>query len=181
MCISFIFIDDYVTVLIIVEIEEWRIIMSSTIIPLDDFLKLDTEEQIENLKRWKMDYTLKDIREAWGFKHSAQYYMLLKKLRIYERVVNKSDKFFPGEAITPAMYGGDRYSAPAGYGSAKQPGDHFSYQLNVTLSGNELAEKLERAAQFLKGENKQVTVKLSIETLAAIESAEAGEGESQQQ
>ncbi|WP_127533557.1 hypothetical protein [Paenibacillus kobensis] len=146
--------------------------MTSTIIPLDDFLKLETDDQIENLKRWKMDYTLKDIRDAWGFKHSAQYYMLLKKLRIYERVVNKSDKFFPGEAVAPAQFGGDRYSSPSVYNAARQSGDHFSYNLNVTLSGNELAEKLERAAQFLKGENKQVTVKLSIETIAAVEAAE---------
>jgi len=145
--------------------------MSSTIIPLDEFLKLETDDQIESLKRWKMDYTLKDIRDAWGFKHSAQYYMLLKKLRIYERVVNKSDKFFPGESVAPAQFGGDRYATPSSYNAARQPGDHFSYHLNVTLSGSELAEKLERAAQFLKGENKQVTVKLSIETIAAVESA----------
>jgi hypothetical protein len=77
------------------------------------------------------------------------------------------------------MYGGERYAAQAGYGASKQPGDHFSYHLNVTLSGNELAEKLERAAQFLKGENKQVTVKLSIEATAPTASAdpEAREGE----
>ncbi|GFN33070.1 hypothetical protein [Paenibacillus xylaniclasticus] len=147
--------------------------MTSTIIPLDDFLKLDTEEQIENLKRWKMDYTLKDIRDAWGFKHSAQYYMLLKKLRIYERVVNKSDKFFPGEAVASAPYGMDRFSNPSLYNAARQSGDHFAYHLNVTLSGSELAERLERAAQFLKGENKQVTVKLSIETIAQAESVES--------
>lgn len=153
--------------------------MSSAIFPLDEFMKLNTEEQIEHLKRWKMDYTLKDIRDAWGFKHSAQYYMLLKKLRIYERVVNKSDKFFPGEAVAPALYGGDRFAAQAGYGASRQPGDHFSYHLNVTLSGNELAEKLERAAQFLKGESKQVSVKLTIETVAptATPDPEAGENE----
>ncbi|EFM10520.1 conserved hypothetical protein [Paenibacillus curdlanolyticus YK9] len=148
--------------------------MSNAIIPLDDFLQLETEEQVEKLKRWKMDYTLKDIRDAWGFKHSAQYYMLLKKLRIYERVVNKSDKFFPGEAVSQHTYGGERFAAPA-YAAAKQPGDHFSYHLNVTLSGNELAEKLERAAQFLKGENKQVTVKLAIETIAVVETPEQSE------
>ena len=44
---------------------------------------------------------------------------------------------------------------------AKQ--DHFAYQLNVTLPGPELADKLERIAFFLKGENKQISVKLVLE------------------
>lgn len=140
--------------------------MSEKMLPLDDFLQLSTDEQVEKLKRWKMDYTLKDIREAWNFKHSAQYYMLLKKLRIYERVVNKSDKFYPVQehALTPANSGGERgWRGQGGYSDRKPPADSFDYQLNTTLSGPELADKLERIAHFLKGELKNVTIKLSIE------------------
>lgn len=132
------------------------------IIPLNEFLELDTDEQVERLKRYKVEYTLKDIREAWGFKHSAQYYMLLKKLRIYERVVNKSDKFYPDQLHNDRS--GDQRSfaaASAPFGYARE--DHFAYQLNVTLEGPELADKLERIAHFLKGENKRITVKLMLE------------------
>lgn len=148
--------------------------MKTQILPLDEFLQLSTDEQVENLKRWKMDYTLKDIREAWGFKHSAQYYMLLKKLRIYERVVNKSDKFYPDQVMNGAPYGYDRSGengSPYGQ-SQKLPADQFGYQLNVSLTGPELADKLERLAQFLKGEQKLVAVKLSVEAVAEEEKAE---------
>ncbi|GGF95693.1 hypothetical protein [Paenibacillus abyssi] len=138
--------------------------MSLQIMPLDDFMNLETEEQVEKLKRWKMDYTLKDIREVWGFKHSAQYYMLLKKLRIYERVVNKSDKFFP-EQMMPSRTGSEPYygyQTPAAQPAYKFREDHFDYQLNTTLSGPEIADRLERIAYFLRGEHKQVTVRLTL-------------------
>lgn len=133
--------------------------MSEKMLPLDEFLKLNSDEQVENLKRWKMTYTLKDIREAWNFKHSAQYYMLLKKLRIYERVVNKSDKFYPqSESQRLGVDGVWRtYNE-----TASVPSDQFNFNLNTTISGAELAEKLERIAYFLKGEAKNVNVKLSI-------------------
>lgn len=133
--------------------------MSEKMLPLEEFLKLDSDEQVEKLKRWKMTYTLKDIREAWNFKHSAQYYMLLKKLRIYERVVNKSDKFYPqSESQRLGADGVWRTYNEA----ASTPNDHFNFSLNATISGAELAEKLERIAYFLKGEAKNVDIKLSI-------------------
>ncbi|CDN45855.1 MULTISPECIES: hypothetical protein [unclassified Paenibacillus] len=140
------------------------------IMPLDEFLKLESDEQVEKLKRWKTDYTLKDIREAWGFKHSAQYYMLLKKLRIYERVVNKSDKFYPDQLAGSNPGTGEFAYMPR---EVKLPADQFGYQLNVSLTGPELADKLERLAQFLRGEQKLVNVKLSVE--AAAEETAASE------
>ncbi|MDQ0115736.1 hypothetical protein [Paenibacillus harenae] len=140
--------------------------MTEKMIPLDEFLELSTDEQVEKLKRWKMDYTLKDIREAWNFKHSAQYYMLLKKLRIYERVVNKSDKFYPvqEQLLNHNGANGERgwRGQPAYLQETKLPSDSFDYHLNTTLSGPQLADKLERIAHFLKGELKDVTIKLSI-------------------
>ncbi|ANY67499.1 hypothetical protein SAMN04487969_110129 [Paenibacillus algorifonticola] len=147
--------------------------MPETIMPLDDFLQLNSDEQVEKLKRWKMDYTLKDIREAWDFKHSAQYYMLLKKLRIYERVVNKSDKFYPVPDHLSSQSGGGFERGWRGQPSYAQqelklPADQFNYNLNTTLSGAELAEKLERLAFFLKGEQKQVAISLSLEAAAAV-------------
>ncbi|MFS0727090.1 hypothetical protein [Paenibacillus sp. 1P07SE] len=154
--------------------------MTGPIIPLDEFLKLEKEEQVERLKRWKMDYTLKDIREAWGFKHSAQYYMLLKKLRIYEQVVNKSDKFFPEQLMN------GRGSGERGFGGVQQlqavsppqpRADHFDYQLNLSMTGPEIAEKLERLAQFLRGEQKEISIKL---TLASAEEKPAAETEKEE-
>ncbi|MEF2244273.1 MULTISPECIES: hypothetical protein [unclassified Paenibacillus] len=135
--------------------------MSEQMMPLEQFLKLDTDEQVEKLRGWKLTHTLKDIREAWNFKHSAQYYMLLKKLRIYERVVNKSDKLIPIHEPQGYAYREDRQIREEK--SVKTREDHFSYQLNTTLSGVELAEKLERAAHFLRGENKAITIRLHIE------------------
>ncbi|WP_028609369.1 hypothetical protein [Paenibacillus harenae] len=149
--------------------------MSEKMLPLDDFLQLNTDEQVEKLKRWKMDYTLKDIREAWNFKHSAQYYMLLKKLRIYERVVNKSDKFYPvqEQLLAQSSGSGERgWRGQGNYADRKLPSDSFDYHLNTTLSGSDLADKLERIAYFLKGENKDVSIKLSI---TAVEPQEEGQ------
>ena len=145
-----------------------RLTMPLPIVPLEQFLSLSTDEQVEKLKQWKMDYTLKDIRDAWGFKHSAQYYMLLKKLRIYERVVNKSDKFSP-EQLLSSRSGADAYSSSP-YVSTQHsaPADQFGYELNSTLTGPELADKLERLAHFLKGEHKAVTIKLSITAASPI-------------
>ncbi|MCQ6558830.1 hypothetical protein [Paenibacillus mendelii] len=136
--------------------------MSLPIMPLDDFLKLTTDEQVDKLKQYKMDYTLKDIRDVWGFKHSAQYYMLLKKLRIYERVVNKSDKFFPEQLLSSRGGAVPLPTYSYAINERRAPADQFGYELNVTLSGPELADKLERLAHFLKGEQKEVTIKLSI-------------------
>lgn len=145
--------------------------MTAAIMPLDEFLKLDTEQQVEQLKRYRVDYTLKDIREAWGFKHSAQYYMLLKKLRIYDRVVNRSDKFYPEQVVLErADSQAYRYTAASSALSSVRQ-DHFAYQLNTTLMGPELADKLERMAFFLKGENKRVSIKLVLE----VEESEAEE------
>ncbi|MOA25261.1 hypothetical protein D3C78_1459740 [compost metagenome] len=96
--------------------------------------------------------------------------MLLKKLRIYERVVNKSDKFYPIQEQQPynGVGTGDRgWRGQVGYGDRKLPADSFDYQLNTTLSGPELADKLERIAHFLKGEQKNVTIRLSIEAAEA--------------
>lgn len=150
--------------------------MAVAIMPLEEFMKLDADGQVERLKHYKIEYTLKDIREAWGFKHSAQYYMLLKRLRIYERVVNKSDKFYPDQML------GDRqgdarayYQLSAGRQNGVQREDHFAYQLNVTLDGPELADKLERIAHFLKGENKRISVKLLLEAEDGEEAAAAEE------
>ena len=132
---------------------------------LDDFLQLSADEQVEKLKRWKMTYTLKDIREAWNFKHSAQYYMLLKKLRIYERVVNKSDKFYPG--ADGQLLGADGiWRSMNGANGAVISSDYFNFHLNQKLTGSELAEKLERLAFFLKGDQKEVDVKISISSLS---------------
>jgi hypothetical protein len=138
--------------------------MALAIKPLEQFLELETDEQVENLKRWKMDYTLKDIRDAWGFKHSAQYYMLLKKLKIYERVVNKSDKFYPDQIVGVRQGPDNPNGFPLSVALRQRP-DHFAYQLNNILEGPELADKLERIAHFLKGEHKSVHVKLSIEAV----------------
>ncbi|RJX38757.1 hypothetical protein D3P09_14565 [Paenibacillus pinisoli] len=148
--------------------------MPEKMLPLDEFLQLSSDEQVEKLKRWKMDYTLKDIREAWNFKHSAQYYMLLKKLRIYERVVNKSDKFYPAQENLNQRQGhaDDRGWRGGSYG-AKLPSDSFGYQLNTTLAGPELADKLERLAHFLKGEHKEISIKLSIEAVDAEQSEDS--------
>ena len=154
--------------------------MPEKMLPLDEFLQLSTEEQVEKLKRWKMDYTLKDIREAWNFKHSAQYYMLLKKLRIYERVVNKSDKFYPAQeqvAQRPGLAEERSWRGGGGAYASKPPSDSFGYQLNTTLSGTELADKLERLAHFLKGERKDISIKLSIE---ALDSGEASDSDTEE-
>ena len=132
-------------------------------LPLDDFLKLSSDEQVESLKRWKMTYTLKDIRETWNFKHSAQYYMLLKKLRIYERVVNKSDKFYPN--ADSQLLGTDGVWRSYGNANNLLPNDHFNFHMNQKLTGAELADKLERIAFFLKGEGKEVDVKISINAI----------------
>lgn len=134
--------------------------MAEKMLPLDDFLKLTSDEQVEKLKRWKMDYTLKDIREAWNFKHSAQYYMLLKKLRIYERVINKSNKYYPQPESQ--RFGSDGMWNTIGGNGTSIPDDHFNFHLNTKLTGNQLADKLERIAFFLRGEEKEIDVKISI-------------------
>jgi hypothetical protein len=152
--------------------------MPEKMLPLEQFLKLDTDEQVEKLKRWKMDYTLKDIREAWNFKHSAQYYMLLKKLRIYERVVNKSDKFYPAqEHLQPRAGMAEElgWRGAGAYSPARVPSDSFDYHLNTTLTGEELADKLERIAHFLKGERKNINIKLSITAAEPTEETNNGE------
>ncbi|MGU3473193.1 hypothetical protein ACLBWT_18855 [Paenibacillus sp. D51F] len=129
--------------------------------PLKEFLKLDADEQVEKLIRWKTNYTLKDIRDAWELKHSFQYYTMLRKLGIYDRAVRKSNKFHPDQLVGKNSV--PEVATPELEIKEQNPPTEFSYQLHVSLTGPEVADKLDRLAMFLRGEQKQVNLKLSVD------------------
>jgi hypothetical protein len=136
------------------------LMVTQPILPLDDFLALTTDEQTEKLKDWKLNYTLRDIREAWGFKHPAQYFMLLKKLRIYGSEVNTPDNISHQQWLSCHTEDDgcpDQTSVPVEIAL-----NQIVYELNATLGGPEMAAKLERLAQYLKGLHKEVLITMSI-------------------
>jgi hypothetical protein len=184
--------------------------MSNTvdIMPLEDFKRLTSEQQVEMIRQIRLNHNLKQIREAWKFKYPTQYYILLKKLGIYDQVVSKLNRKEPVAARAEREVAVTAYPTPPAKeyyeetnvaaetvpvyrrfdladippapeyrvepapapvptlaiapALAQVPADAFNYTLNNTCSTEELAEKLERLAHFIRGEQKTATVQLTI-------------------
>jgi hypothetical protein len=138
--------------------------MKPDILPLSELEKLDVEEKIQTLQKYRAAYTIKDLSQAWSLSNPIQYYMWLKKQRIYEQIVRRSDKFEPSKEWKRMHESGGR---EFDRGRLRElSADQFRYLLDTDSSGPELAQVFRRLADFLQNEQGQFRCRIELKAIA---------------
>lgn len=99
-----------------------------------------------------------------------QYYMWLKKQRIYEQIVRRADKFEPSKEIRRMQDSEGREVERKVRGLSA---DQFRYMLDTDSSGAELAHVFRRLADFLQNEKGQFRCRIELKAIAAQIAADA--------
>lgn len=141
------------------------------ILPLSELEQMDEQEKIQTLRRYREVYTIKDLSQAWGLSNPIQYYMWLKKQRIYDHLVRRTEKSDTARdwARLKDLDARDPDRRMRGLSA-----DQFRYSLDKDSVGPELAHVFRRLSDFLL--NEQGTFRCRIE-LRAIASQMAEEKE----
>lgn len=129
---------------------------------MSELEKLEESEKVQTLQRYRAAYTIKDLTQAWNLSNPIQYYMWLKKQRIYEQIVRKADKFEPSKEWR-------RIQETEGSERAKVRGpsaDQFRYALDTESGGPELATVFRRLADFLHNEQGQFRCRIELKAIA---------------
>lgn len=151
--------------------KEW---MKPHILPLAELERLPPEEQLSALQQYRACYTIKELVREWGLTNPIQYYMWLKKHKLYDKVVRRADKFDPSKEWK-RMKETDREEKTAGV-----PADQFRYGLDTETSGVELSRVFRKLADFLHNENGRFRCRIELRVLpqqAAAGAEEAREEE----
>jgi hypothetical protein len=130
------------------------------ILPLSELEKLNEAEKINTLQQYRAAYTIKDLSAAWQLSNPIQYYMWLKKQRIYEHIVRRADKFEPSKEWR-RMQEPDGRELERGRGRAMSA-DQFRYMLDTDTTGHELALVFRRLADFLHNDKGQFRVRIEL-------------------
>jgi hypothetical protein len=134
------------------------------ILPLSELEQLEESEKIQTLRQYREAYTIKDLSQAWGLSNPIQYYMWLKKQRIYEHIVRKADKFEPSKEWRRVQESESRdldRSRVRGLSA-----DQFRYTLDTDSSGPELAQVFRRLSDFLQSEKGQFRCRIELKAIA---------------
>ncbi|TVX98744.1 hypothetical protein [Cohnella terricola] len=131
---------------------------------MSELEKLDESEKIQTLQRYRAAYTIKDLSHAWQLTNPIQYYMWLKKQRIYEQIVRKSDKFEPSKEWKRLQDIDLRDTERAKVRGLSA--DQFRYALDKESSGQELAYVFRRLADFLLNDSGQFRCRIELKAIA---------------
>jgi hypothetical protein len=143
--------------------------MKPKILPLSELERLPPEEQFSVLQQYRANYTIKELTREWGLSNPIQYYMWLKKHKLYDKIVRRADKFDPSKEWK-RMKEAQQQVKPAGV-----PADHFRYGLDTDTTGVELSHVFRKLADFLYNENGRFRCRIE---LRALPQQAAGEAES---
>lgn len=135
------------------------------ILPLSQLEQMDESEKIKTLQQYRAAYTIKDLSQAWGLSNPIQYYMWLKKQRIYEQIVRRSDKFEPSREWRRMQETEVRDSDRGRVRGLSA--DQFRYTLDTDSTGPELAHVFRRLADFLHNEKGQFRCRIELKAIAA--------------
>lgn len=124
---------------------------------------MDEAEKIQTLQQYRAAYTIKDLSAAWQLSNPIQYYMWLKKQRIYEHIVRRADKFEPSKEWRRLQDNDGRDADRAKVRGLSA--DQFRYMLDTDSSGPELAQVFRRLADFLQNEKGQFRVRIELKGL----------------
>ncbi|MBW5447283.1 hypothetical protein GE107_14600 [Cohnella sp. CFH 77786] len=139
-------------------------ILKIEILPLSELEQMEETEKIQTLRQYREAYTIKDLSQAWGLSNPIQYYMWLKKQRIYEHIVRKSDKFEPSKEWRRLQ---ESETRDLERGRVRGPSaDQFRYTLDTDSSGPELAQVFRRLSDFLQSEKGQFRCRIELKALA---------------
>jgi len=133
-------------------------------LPLSELEKLDEAEKIQTLQRYRAAYTIKDLSQAWQLTNPIQYYMWLKKQRIYEQIVRKSDKFEPSKEWKRLQNIEARDTDRSKVRGLSA--DQFRYTLDTESSGQELAYVFRRLSDFLLNDSGQFRCRIELKAIA---------------
>ncbi|MFC4597029.1 hypothetical protein [Cohnella hongkongensis] len=134
------------------------------ILPLSELEKMEESQKIQTLQQYRAAYTIKDLSQAWNLNNPIQYYMWLKKQRIYEQIVRRSDKFEPSKEWKRMQAAGALGSEQSG--SVRGPSaDQFRYTLDTESTGQELAFVFRRLADFLLNEGGQFRCRIELKAI----------------
>jgi len=134
------------------------------VMPLDELEKLEESEKINQLREYRKSYTIKDLTQAWGLSNPIQYYMWLKKQRIYDHIVRRSDRFEPAKEWKRLQ---ERELAETEQGRVRGvSADQFRYTLDTDSSGLELALVFRRLSDFLQNEAGPFRCKIELKAIA---------------
>jgi hypothetical protein len=138
-------------------------------LPLSQLEQLDEVEKIQTLQQYRAAYTIKDLSAAWQLSNPIQYYMWLKKQRIYEQIVRRADKFEPSKEWRRLQDNDIRETDHAKVRGLSA--DQFRYMLDTDSTGPELAQVFRRLADFLQNEKGQFRVRIELKGLGQQQSA----------
>ncbi|MFC4303882.1 hypothetical protein [Cohnella boryungensis] len=133
--------------------------------PLSELEKLDESEKIQTLQQYRAAYTIKDLSQAWNLTNPIQYYMWLKKQRIYEQIVRRSDKFEPAKEWKRMQVSETLREAGQGKGRSLSA-DQFRYMLDTESTGDELAHVFRKLAEFLHNEKGQFRCRIELKAIS---------------
>ncbi len=125
---------------------------------------MDEAEKIQTLQQYRAAYTIKDLGQAWSLSNPIQYYMWLKKQRIYEQIVRRADKFEPSKEWKRIQDSGARDVDRERVRGLSA--DQFRYMLDTDSTGPELALVFRRLADFLLNEKGQFRCRIELKAIA---------------
>ena len=132
---------------------------------------MDEAEKIQTLQQYRAAYTIKDLSAAWQLTNPIQYYMWLKKQRIYEQIVRRADKFEPSKEWRRLQETDMRDPNRAKVRGLSA--DQFRYTLDTDSTGYELAQVFRRLADFLHNEPGQFRTRIELKGLGQQAQADA--------
>lgn len=144
--------------------------MKPEILPLSQLEQMDEAEKIQTLQQYRAAYTIKDLSAAWQLSNPIQYYMWLKKQRIYEQIVRRADKFEPSKEWRRLQDNDVRDADRTKIRGLSA--DQFRYMLDTDSSGPELAQVFRRLADFLQNEKGQFRVRIELKGLGVQATAD---------
>mgnify|MGYP001358426349 CR=1 FL=1 len=134
------------------------------ILPLSELEQMEEQEKIQTLRRYRETYTIKDLSQAWGLSNPIQYYMWLKKQRIYEHLVRRTERF---DASRDWQRTKDSESREQDRRVRGLSADQFRYSLDKDSVGPELAHVFRRLSDFLLNEKGTFRCKIELRAIAS--------------
>jgi hypothetical protein len=126
---------------------------------------MEESEKIQTLQQYRSAYTIKDLSQAWGLSNPIQYYMWLKKNRIYEQLVRRADKFEPSKEWRRLQETDSR--EPDRSRIRGLSADQFRYTLDTDSTGPELSQVFRRLSEFLQNEKGTFRCRIELKAVAA--------------
>lgn len=132
----------------------------------EEIESLTTDQQIETIKRLRLNNRIIEMATGFGFNSSSNYYNWLKKLGIYEELNSRIYKVFsePDEIEKRELFSSLNQSAK----QEKQiffSNEQIMIKYDLVENGSSVADLLRKIANFIEQENSQFSLHMRISNL----------------